>query len=529
MKIDIILYNGLIHTLADRDPQATAVAISEGKISALGKTNEIEGLRNRDTEMIDLKGRVVVPGFTDSHIHFTAYAMSLRQIMLSGISSLEEVINRVRSSVKSRAKGEWILGGGWDHHTWEGGELPHKRDLDRVADDNPVALTRKDGHQLWVNSLALHRAGITSSTPDPEGGEIGRDAKGELTGLLRERAMSAIYNIIPVADRETLSESVGEAISKVQALGITSIHNCEGREAFQVFQDLLREGELGLRVYMMIPKDNLEEAIKLGIRTGFGNDKLRIGGVKLFADGSLGSKTASMLEAYEDDPHNLGVVVTPHEELLDLVNKASRSGISVAIHAIGDRANRDALDVIEDSIRGGYEFDLRQRIEHAQLLTPEDLPRFSQLGVIASMQPIHATSDMFIADKFWGERSRWAYAFRSLLARGTRLTFGSDCPVESPDPLKGMYAAVTRRRENGEPADGWFPEERITAFEALHSYTKGAAYASYEENIKGTIEVGKLADLVVLSKDILNISPEDIRTTEVDYTIFDGSIVYRRE
>ncbi|MGA9348558.1 MAG: amidohydrolase [Anaerolineae bacterium] len=513
-------------------PRAQAVAIIGNRIAAVGDDAQIKRLSAPGGEAIDLKGRTVLPGLTDCHIHFVGYALRLTRVDLSGVESKAETIRRVAERAQTANPGEWLLGGGWDRNLWKDPSFPTKEDLDSVAPHNPVALDSKDGHSLWVNSLALTRAGITAATHSPAGGEIERQpGTGEPTGILKENAEDLVERVIEKPSLEAIQAALKVAMATAHRAGLTGIHDCEGELAFVAFQELSKKGKLGLRVLMHVPVKNLDAAIGLGLRTVFGSEKLRVGSVKIFADGALGSRTAAMLAPYEDEPLNLGITVTSKEEMRELVRRASRAGLSVAIHAIGDRANRDVLDVLEDSRRSGEGMDLRHRIEHVQLLHPTDIPRLAKLGIIASMQPIHATSDMEMVKRHWGEeRARGAYAWRSLLDAGTILAFGSDCPVETLDPLVGIHAAATRRRADGSPGpEGWHPGERITVEDAVRAYTVGAAYASGEEREKGSITPGKLADLVVLSQDIFAIPPMAILETEVEATILDGQFVYRRK
>jgi predicted amidohydrolase YtcJ len=393
--------------------------------------------------------------------------------------------------------------------------------LDAVAPNHPVALWSKDGHTLWLNSLALKELGINSFTPDPPGGVIERDELGQPTGILKEKAAELVKQRVE-ASSPLLQRSVEEAMESLLRKGLVGLHNCEDERALSLLQSLKSQGKLKMRILHHIPAENLEAAIKLGIKSGFGDEYLRIGGVKIFADGTLGSRTAAMLEPYLGEPENLGILTITPEELEELVLKAGEAGLSVAVHAIGDRANRVVLDALEKAPR------LRHRIEHVQLLTPQDLPRLAKLGVVASMQPIHATSDMEMAERYWGkERCRWAYAWRSLLEAGTILAFGSDCPVEPPDPLLGIYAAVTRRRLDGSPGpEGWFPEQRLTVEEAIRAYTWGNAFAAVEEKSRGTLAPGFLADITILSDDIFRTAPEKIPAIEVLGTIIGGEIAF---
>jgi len=532
MQADLVLYNGRIYTMDRTSPHAQAVAIAGNRIAAVGDDDQIKSLLAPGGEAIDLGGRTVIPGLTDCHIHFVEYALRLGRIDLSGIASRAEALRRVAERARTARPGEWLLGGGWDRNLWDDPSFPVKEDLDFVAPHNPVALDSKDGHSLWVSSLALERAGITAETFSPSGGEIERQpGTGEPTGILKEKAASLVEGVIEKPSLKHIESALKVAMGNAQQAGLTGIHDCENELAFAAFQELLKQGELGLRVLMHIPAKNLDDAIALGLRTGFGNEQLRVGGVKVFADGALGSRTAAMLAPYQDEPLNSGIVVTSREELRELVSKASRAGLSVAIHAIGDRANRDVLDVLEESRQSGEGRGLRHRIEHVQLLHPADIPRLAKLGLIASMQPIHATSDMDMVERHWGEeRARGAYAWRSLLEAGTVLAFGSDCPVETLDPLAGIHAAVTRRRADGSPGpEGWHPGERITVEDAVRAYTLGAACASGEEREKGSIAPGKLADLVVLSQDIFAVPPMAILETGVEATILDGQFVYVSE
>jgi predicted amidohydrolase YtcJ len=531
MQADLVLYNGRIYTMDRARPGAQAVAIVRNRIAAVGNDVQVKSLLAPGGEAVDLGGRTAVPGLTDAHIHFVGYALRLMRINLSGIVSRAETVQRVAERAQTARPGEWLLGGGWDRNLWEDPSFPTKEDLDSAAPHNPVALSSKDGHSLWVSSLALAGAGITAETPSPPGGEIERQPRtGEPTGILKENAEGLVKRVIEKPSLKAIQTALKTAMVNAHQAGLTGIHDCEDERAFAAFQELSNKNELGLRVLMHIPAKNLDDAIGLGLRTGFGNEQLRVGGVKMFADGALGSRTAAMLAPYEDEPLNLGIVVTSKEELRELVSKASRAGISAAIHAIGDRANRDVLDILEESRQLGEGSDLRHRIEHVQLLHPADVPRLAKLGIVASMQPIHATSDMDMVKRHWGEeRGQGAYAWRSLLDAGTGLAFGSDCPVETLDPLVGIHAAVTRRRADGSPGpEGWHPEQRITVEDAVQAYTMGAAYASGEEREKGSITPGKLADLVVLSQDIFAVPAMSILETKVEATILNGKFVYRR-
>lgn len=400
-------------------------------------------------------------------------------------------------------------------------------------------LRRKCGHVGWANTLALHRAGITAETPDPPGGVIEREPAlasagmtGAPTGILKELAMELVESLFEEPPLSEALAAIRQAMANAHRLGLVGVHTMEGPAAYRAFQRLRSDGELKMRVLVQIPEQNLEAAIQIGLQSGFGDERLRIGGVKVFSDGALGARTAHMLAPFEGEPDNCGIAVADADHLREVIGQASRAGIASFAHAIGDRANREVLDAVEASRSIGDHVGppLRHRIEHVQLLHPDDIPRLGLLGVIASMQPIHATQDMLLADALWGSRSRGAYAWRSLLQAGAVLAFGSDSPVEDLDVMKGIHAAITRRRADGSPGpDGWYPEQRLTVPEAVFAYTAGAAYASGEEALKGTLSPGKLADLAVLSQNIFAIDPAEVLHTEVVATMFDGEIVFGEE
>ncbi len=524
---DLLLVNGTIYTLDPTRPRAHAMAIANGRVAAFD--DDADARRTARTEVIDLLGRAVVPGPVDHHIHFTGYALGLARVQLRGARSLEEAVARVAERVQTAQPGEWILGQGWNHLDWENPVFPAKVPLDRIAPNNPVALDRQDGHSVWLNSAALRAAHITRDTPNPSGGVIERDVNGEPTGLLREKAAWLIDDVIESAD--ATQEQLLTAIQNAHRLGLTGIHNVEGAGSLRAFQDLHARGKLTLRVTHMIPVDNLEHAIAVGLRTGFGDEWLRLGGVKMFADGSLGSQTAHMLEPFEGQPDNTGVAVTPPEEIERNARAAANAGIMVVTHAIGDRAIRDVLDVYAKLRREGLTATTF-RIEHVQHLNPDDLPRFRALNVIASVQPIHATSDYKMADRLIGARARYTYAFKSLLNSGATVIFGSDCPVETLDPLVGIHAAVTRERANGEPRGGWYPEEKLTVEEAVRGYIASPLTPNPPSSRPvgarkgGAGAAGEVGDCIVLSQDIFAIPPREILNTRVDYTIVGGKIVY---
>lgn len=522
--------NGRFHTFDPDLPEVQAIAVLEGRIVARGATADL-----RDAfpgySRIDLTGRPVFPGFIDSHIHFASYGISLTQVELRDARSLRDAVERVAAAVEHTRPGEWVRGRGWDKNVWPEGRFPTRHDLDPISPANPVILASKDGHLVWVNSMALRQAGIDGKKPNPPGGEIARDSHGEPTGVLKEQAKDLIWNTVPAEGPQMIEDGIRRATEQVHRLGLTGVHNFvgaghEGAHEFAAFQRLQARDQLRLRVWMAVPERNLEAAVAAGLRTGFGNEWLRLGPVKIFADGTLGSQTASMLEPFEGQPQNTGIAIHTPQELIDLVGRAVAGGFWCAIHAIGDRANRWVLDAYEAHRDASQRLGARHRIEHVQLLHPDDLMRPARLGIVASMQPIHATSDRDLAERYWGRRSRYAYAWRSLLTKATRLVFGSDAPVETPDVFQGLYAAVTRMRADEPSGAAWYPEESLTVPEALKAYTIGAAYASGEETAKAMLAEGKLADFVVLDREILAVPPGELLQTRVETTVIGGEIVY---
>jgi len=522
---ELVLYNAHIHTLDAMRPTAQALAIRDNVIIAVGDNSLVQRLSS-NAVMVDLQGRCVLPGLIDAHLHAEWTALGLKNIDAE-TPTLDEVLRRVAERAALIPKGQWLRGHGWNQNVW-GGTFPTKADLDRVAAEHPVYLTAKSGHAGWANSIALKMAGITASTPNPANGEIVRDERGEPTGIFLEDAMQLIEDKLPNMSAQEVADAMRDMLPLMYRAGLTGIHDFDGARALQAWQILKENGELRLRVSKTIPVYLLDHAIALGLRSGFGDDWLRLNSVKAFADGALGPQTALMIEPFEGSKSNRGIVVTDKEEMFENVRKASAAGLSSTIHAIGDKANHDVLDVFAMARQDEPTRRLRHRIEHVQLLHPDDFQRLAQLNVIASMQPIHGTSDMLIADKYWGARSAGAYAWRTQINAGATLAFGSDAPVESFNPFLGLHAAVTRRRTDGSPApDGWYPEQRLSVEEAVRGFTLGAAYASYEEHRKGSLTPGKLADLIVIDRDIYSIDPMAIAETQVLGTLIDGKWMYR--
>jgi predicted amidohydrolase YtcJ len=512
----------------ERLPLAQAVAVRCGRIVAVGQDADVRALAGPDTEQVDARGRAVLPGFTDAHIHLVDYGLSLSLVQLDGVPSLPEAVARVAEWARTAKPGEWILGRGWNRNLWPGGRFPSRHDLDPATPHNPVFLPSKDGHAAWVNTLALQLAGITAATPDPPGAQFERDAQtGEPTGLLKEgAAIDAVGRVCTQFSTAQMVAALQAATERLHRMGIVGVHTPEGAQQLRALQEVWRKGELGLRVNFMVPEESLEAAHSMGLQGGFGDEFLRLGAIKIFADGALGPRTADMFDPYGGEPDNRGIEVTTSERLRQLVASCTSGGWSPAVHAIGDRANNRVLDALEEHWRDWTTRGLRPRIEHVQLLAPQDLPRLGAMGVIASMQPIHCTSDMVMADRHWGARCSGAYAWRSLLASGALLAFGSDAPVEDPNVFRGIHAAVTRQLADGTPAGGWYPEQRLTVAEAVYAYTMGSAYASGEECSKGSLSVGKQADLIVLSQDILARPPEELLHTRVEMTLIAGEVVY---
>lgn len=533
---DLILCNGRLTTQHPDFPNATALAMRDGHILAVGDDDEIRSLAQTHTHQIDVGGRRVVPGLTDSHFHFYDWALGRRGLSLTDAASLADVRERVRQVARKALPGEWILGQGWNQDGWPQPRLPHRSDLDDLTPHNPTILWRTDLHLAWVNSQALQIAGITADTLDPTMGVIDRNESGQPTGILRELAINLVRQVIPSPTADETDQAMRGAMADIHRLGLTGVHDMrimggdDGPPAFHAWQRLRSERGLRLRVWMMLPSERLNEIVALGLRTGFGDDYLRVGGIKIFSDGAAGPRTAWMLEPFADA--GTGMPLTPMREIAEIISTAHQAGISTATHAIGDRSVRELLDVFSEVLPGqGGDVQLLapHRIEHVQHSHPDDLKRLAPLGLVASVQPIHATDDMAMMERACGERSRWAYAFRDLLNAGTVLALGSDCPVASPNPFWGIHAAVTRQRRDGKPAAGWYPGQRLTVAEAVWGYTMGPAYASGQSARQGSIVPGKLADLIVLDRDIFAISPEEIPDTQVELTVFDGQVVYRSE
>jgi len=523
---DLMLLNGNIYTMNPKLSMAEAVAIKDAKIIAVGTNADVENLERKNFSIINLNGKTVIPGLIDCHTHFLSFAYRLKRANLEGIESFDKLISNIKLFSKNLKTNEWLVGDGWDKNVLGNESIFTKESLDQVCPQNPVALQSKDHHLFWLNSKALKMAGINRDTSDPNGGKIKRDAiTKEPTGLLKENACNLVWQKIPPPSISATKELVKEAMKIANTYGLTGIHNFDEHEAFSVFQQLYESDELTLRVCFWIQNRDLDSAIGLGFRSGFGNENLRFGGLKLYSDGTLGSQTALMFKPYQGSKNNYGIEVTSQEQLSDRVKKASQAGISAAIHAIGDKGVHQALNAIESLRPNKKDRKLRHRIEHVQLLHPSDVERFGKLGVIASVQPVHIPTDRENAEKYWGKRCQLAYAYKTLMENGARLAFGSDAPIETLDPLKGICAAVLRK--NIREDESWYASERMRMASTIYAYSQEASYASYEENLKGSIEVGKLGDMVVLSQDIFDIDLEKIPETKVECTILGGKIVFQ--
>jgi predicted amidohydrolase YtcJ len=534
-KADLVLRGGKVWTVDRGRPEAEAVAVVGDRIVAVGSDAEVGRWVGPGTKVIDLHGRRVVPGFYDSHVHLLGSGQRLSEVALKDCADEAEFGRRLKEFHAKLPRDRWMLGGEWDHDRAFAGKLPDAALIDRYVPDRPVFLRRYDGHMGVVNSLVLRQAGITAATPDPPGGVIYRKpGTQEPTGLLRDNAMGLVERLIPAPSDAEIAEAVRAALAEARRYGVTSVQDMDGSDAatrqklFRLYQKLARDGQMTLRVDLRWPIAAWQELARLGLEANYGNDWVRIGGLKGFMDGSLGSSTAKMYEPFVNEQGSTGVFVTPREKMREYVLAADRAGLSVAVHAIGDRANAELLDIFAEARRVNGPRDRRFRIEHAQHLRPQDYRRFAELGVIASMQPYHAIDDGRWAEGRIGPvRCASSYANRSLLDAGAKLAFGSDWSVAPIDAIGGIDAAVNRRTLDGKHPEGWYPEQRVTVEQAVEAYTLGSAYAGFQEKDRGTLTPGKLADLVVLSRDILAPAERDrIAETKVLLTVVGGKVVY---
>jgi predicted amidohydrolase YtcJ len=560
--VDVLYVGARVYTADKANTVVDAIATRGDRIVAVGPAADMaRGFKAK--QVVDLTGRTIVPGLIDAHVHLLSLGVARLTLDLVGTRSEDEVVALVRQRVGASVPGQWIRGRGWDQNDWRTRQFPTHDLLDRVSPSNPVYLMRIDGHAAWVNRMALEMAGITSATKDPEGGKFVRDARGNPTGVLVDNAMEIVGKFLPPPSEKEMEEAIDRAVQECLSYGLTCVHDMGVEESgIETYRRLIDAGKFPFRVYAALsaPGETWENSItpdstgrKLGPIIGYGENRLWARAIKLYIDGALGSRGAALTEPYSDDPNNRGLTVMSEADLRKAVDEALANGFQVCTHAIGDRGNNIVLNVYEAALRANPVKDARLRIEHAQVLAPDDIPRFHELGVIPSMQPTHCTSDMYWAEARLGPtRIRGAYAWRSLLNTGVIIPGGSDFPVESPNPLFGFYAAITRQDQQGRPRNaedvreefqlskagitdsaafegGWYASQKMTREEALRAFTSWAAYAGFQENLLGSLEQGKLADFVVLSKDIMTVPPLDILKTTVERTILGGKEVYHRE
>jgi hypothetical protein len=509
------------------------MSVSDGKINCIGKMDHVLldcGGAQEGAETVQLKGQFVMPGFNDAHVHLGSAAAAMFSVPLTGVPSVEELQKRVAEAVVRRKAGEWITGRGWDHNLWPDKRFPNRQQLDAVSPKNPVILTHVSGHVAVANSLALKSGEIDKNSPNPPGGEIERDARGEPTGMLKEHAAISLVTVrIPDPSPEQRRRGIELVLENVAKNGVTSVQDYSDWENYAVYRQLKEEGKLTVRITewltFTLPLDELQN---LRAQGGWTDPWLKTGALKAFTDGALGSRTAAMIEPYSDDPSTSGILTDDPGKLKTMAIERDKAGFQLAFHAIGDRANRIALDVFEAVAKANKPRDRRERIEHAQVVAPEDFPRFAKLNVIASMQPSHQTSDMrWAEDRIGRERIKGAYAWSTMIKNGIPLAFGTDYPVEPVSPFRGLYACVTRERPEGGPRNGWEPQEKIALEDCIRAYTSGSAYAQFEEGKKGELKPGEYADFIILSADLTKIPPAEYTKTSVLRTVSGGRTVYQ--
>jgi hypothetical protein len=530
----LILSNAKIYTQDANQTIAEAIAIqplsdSAGRIIALGESNQLLQEFGSRAVVQDMGGQTIWPGLIDSHMHVKGFALGLDHVD-ADTNTRAECIERVASRVRQSEPGQWVIGHGWKQQEWPEG-FGDAALLDEVSPHNPVYLSAASLHAAWVNSSALKVAGIKASTPDPRNGRIQRLENGEASGILFEMAMPLVSRAIPEPSQEMIVGAIRSAQEQLWGMGLTGVHDFDRRPSFEALQTLRQRGELQLRVLKSLPVELLDHAVELGLHSGFGDDLLRIGSIKVFADGALGPRTAAMLDPYENEPDNKGMLFVDAEELFEKAQIAAKAGLSMAVHAIGDRANHQVLNAYEQLRKFEKQEDLpalRHRIEHVQSLHLDDFTRFAQLNVTASVQPKFATSDMFAAEKSWGERSQSSYAWKKLLDLKTQLAFGSDAPVESPNPFGGLHAAVTRQRTDGSPGpDGWIPAQRLNLHQALEAFTLGPAYLAGMETRQGRLAPSYLADLIVLNENPFKVKADELHHLKPQATMVGGNWVWQ--
>ena len=526
---DLILHGGTIVRVDPPGATAEAIAIAADRIVFVGSDKDALALRDSETRVVDLQGRAVIPGLIDAHGHVSSLGFTLAEVDLVGTRSAAEVASRVRAAAAKAKPGAWIQGHGWDQNDWERKAFPSHGLLDEAAPDNPVFLDRIDGHAIWVNSRAMEIAGVTRGTPDPAGGRLLRGPDGAPTGIFVDNAKSLIKSKIPAPSRDEIRAAILRALNHCLDFGLTGVHDAGiTLEEAQIYRELAEEHALPIRVYAMLGGTSrvLKNYFPGPPASELGGGFLSLRSIKLGIDGALGSRGAALMEDYSDDPGNKGLITLDPGRIRELALEAARKGYQVCVHAIGDRGNKLALDALEWALSQVPHGDYRFRIEHAQVLRPEDIPRFAKLGIIPSMQPTHCTSDMpWAEDRLGPERVKGAYAWRSLLDTGVRIPEGSDFPVESANPFLGLYAAITRQDAEGHPRGGWYPAQRMTPQEALRGFTLDAAWAGFEEKELGSIAAGKKADLDILPANPLETNPRDLLSMKPDAVLVDGRTV----
>ncbi len=528
---DLVITNARVRTMNPSQPTAEAVAVRGALIVAVGTVGEIQPLIGDPTRVVDVGKRLVLPGFNDSHVHFCAGGQQLSSVQLRDAQTLDEFRARLEKFAATKPAGTWITGGDWDHENWPGASLPSRKAIDEVTAEHPVFVTRLDGHMGLANSLALQLGGVTADTPDPPGGLIVRDADGVPTGILKDAAMALVADHIPAPSRQERLAAAKAATNHAARLGVTSVQDMSGSPDVTAYEELLDRGDLKTRIYVAAPLVQWTRSAAAGLKAATGNAWIRQGGLKGFADGSLGSTTALFFDPYLDAPQTCGLAsdeMVREGAMQKRVRDADQAGLQIMVHAIGDRANAEMLRIYEVVTGEDGPRDRRFRVEHAQHLRGQDIPRFAASRIIASMQPYHCADDGRWAEKRIGpERAKGTYAFRSLLDQGASLAFGSDWNVAPLDPIQGIAAAVTRQTLDGKHPAGWVPEQKITVDEAVRAYTVGSAYAEFQEHVKGQLAPEMLADMVVLSADIFSIPPDEIKNARVTRTFVDGREVYR--
>jgi predicted amidohydrolase YtcJ len=524
---DLVVFNANVHTMSTAQKKATSIAVLGNKIIAVGNDASTKSLIGPKTRVIDAKGKLVIPGFNDAHVHFLEGGFQLSSVDLRSARTPQEFVERIKTFAAKLPKGRWILGGKWDHENWTPNNLPTAAMIDAVTPDNPVFIDRLDGHMALANTLAMNRAKVDKTIKDVDGGEIVRDANGNPTGIFKDAAMMYITRVIPAFSFEEKLEAAEAATDYAASLGVTSVQDMSADVDVGVYQELLRQGKLKTRIYGCSPLSDYKRWQNAGVRYAFGDPMLRVGCLKGYADGSLGSTTAWLFEPYLDAPTSTGLASDEIPKMEEMIAGADKAGLQINIHAIGDKANATVLDGFAKIEQSNGTRDRRFRIEHAQHLRQEDIKRFGANKIVASMQPFHIIDDgRWAWKRLDDKRLKGTYAFRSLLESGAVLAFGSDSPVAPLNPLFGVYAAVTRRTLDDKNPNGWIPEQKISVEETIRAFTVGSAYAEFQENMKGTLEPGKLADFVIVSDDIFTIDPVKIRDAKIILTVVDGRIAF---